>query len=67
MPSLLAAACVGFVLADLVLLVMVGAAQVRRSYRRHEPWIVRASGMLFVGVAFQAITHAVPGLRARRT
>jgi threonine/homoserine/homoserine lactone efflux protein len=66
MPSLLAAACVGFVLADLVLVLIVGAAQVRRLYRRHELWVVRASGVLFIGFAAQAIAHAVPGLWARR-
>lgn len=67
LPSLLAAACVGFVLADIVLVLVVGAGGVRRLYRRHELWVVRASGVLFVGFAMQALLHALPSLWDRRT
>jgi len=65
-PALLAAACCGFIAAYVVLVAVTGAAVVRRFYRRHELWIVRASGLLFVGFAVHAITTSVAGLAGRR-
>lgn len=65
-PPLLAAACAGFLAADVIIVVFAGAGAVRRIYRRHETWIVRASGLLFIGFAANALAHAVPGLVARR-
>jgi threonine/homoserine/homoserine lactone efflux protein len=62
-PPLLAAACAGFLAGDMVLIWIAGAGRVRRLYRRHEVWIVRASGVLFLGFAAAAIGGAVPGLR----
>ncbi len=64
LPPLLAAACVGFLAADLILIALIGAGAVRRFYRQHELWIVRASGLLFLGFAASAVTGAWPGLRA---
>ncbi len=49
MPLLLLAAFAGFVLADGVLAYVVGAGLVRRFYRRHQLWVTRASGLLFIG------------------
>src|SRR5699024_5631962 len=66
LPSLLAAACVGFLLADGVLVLIVGMGRIRRLYRRHQLWIVRASGLMFIGFAVHAVVHAVPGLIGRR-
>ena len=67
LPSLLGAASCGFLAADLVLVALVGASTVRRFYRRHELWIVRASGVLFIGFAVVSISQSVPGLlRFRR-
>ena len=63
LPPLLGAASVGFLLADAILIALAGAARVRRLYRRHELWIVRASGMVFLGFAAAAILGATPGLR----
>lgn len=63
LPPLVLAACAGFALADLVLVGVAGAAGVRRLYARHEIWIVRASGLLFLGFAVATILHAAPGLR----
>jgi len=63
LPPLLGAACAGFLLADCVLVLIAGAPGVRRLYRRHELWIVRASGVLFLGFAAAAALHALPGLR----
>lgn len=67
LPPLLAAACVGFLAADIVLIWIAGAPGVRRIYRRHELWIVRASGVVFLGFAAAAVGGAVPGLRRALT
>jgi threonine/homoserine/homoserine lactone efflux protein len=63
---LLGAACVGFVLADIVLITFVGAAFVRRLYRRYDVWIARASGLIFIGFGLHALYEAAPGLLGRR-
>jgi threonine/homoserine/homoserine lactone efflux protein len=55
LPPLLAAACVGFVTADVILIAVIGAAPVRRWYGRHALWITRASGVLFVGFGLHSI------------
>jgi threonine/homoserine/homoserine lactone efflux protein len=59
---LLAAACVGFVAADAVLVTVIGAAIVRRFYRRHALWVTRVSGVLFLGFGAHAIASAGPGV-----
>lgn len=65
-PMLLAAACVGFIVADLILIVFVGAGWVRRLYRRYDIWVARASGIIFIGFGLHALYEAVPGLAGRR-
>jgi len=65
-PGLLAAAIIGFVVSYAVIVVVSGLSVVRRFYRRHELWIVRASGVIFVGFAVHAIVHSVNGLLPRR-
>ncbi len=67
LPALLGAACVGFLCGDVVLIATAGAPRVRRLYRRHELWIVRASGLVFLGFAAAALAGAVPGLRRALT
>jgi threonine/homoserine/homoserine lactone efflux protein len=62
---LLAAACAGFVAADLVLIAVVGAGVVRRFYQQHALWVTRASGLLFLGFGAHAIATAGPGLWRR--
>ncbi|OKH89517.1 LysE family translocator [Thalassospira sp. TSL5-1] len=62
MAGLLAASLVGFVLADLILIWLVGLGFLRRFYVRHQIWIVRATGLIFIGFAIQAIVNALPGL-----
>ena len=52
----------GFLVADVILIAIIGARMVRTFYRRHELAIVRMSGLLFMGFAVQAIWHAAPGL-----
>ena len=62
MPLLLLAAFVGFILADGVLAYVVGAGLVRRFYRRHQLWVTRASGLLFIGFGLNALWHSTHGL-----
>lgn len=67
LPPLLMAASCGFLIADCILVAIVGSVWVRTFYRRHELWVVRASGLLFIGFAIASIHAAVPGLmRIRR-
>lgn len=62
---LLAAACVGFVVADAVLVTVIGARAVRQLYGRHALWVTRASGVLFLGFGVHAIATAGPGVWKR--
>ncbi len=62
LPALLAVSLLGFLIADVVLIAIIGAGVVRRFYRKHERVIVRLSGLLFVGFAVQALWHSAPGL-----
>ena len=66
LPSLVAAACIGFILADIVLVIFVGAAWVRRLYARYDLWIARASGIIFIGFGLHALSEAIPGLAGRK-
>lgn len=67
LPSLLGAASCGFLMADIILVALIGAAVVRQFYGRHGLWIVRASGLLFLGFALVSISNSLPGLlRIRR-
>jgi threonine/homoserine/homoserine lactone efflux protein len=58
LPPLLAAACCGFIAADIILIAIIGARPVRRWYGRHALWVTRASGVLFLGFGIQAIVSA---------
>jgi threonine/homoserine/homoserine lactone efflux protein len=62
---LLAAACVGFIAADAVLISVIGAGVVRRFYRRHALWVPRLSGVLFLGFGVHALATAGPGVWRR--
>jgi threonine/homoserine/homoserine lactone efflux protein len=62
---LLAAACVGFIMADVALVSITGAALVRRLYRRHALSVTRISGVLFLGFGVHAIATAGPGVWRR--
>lgn len=62
---LLAAACVGFITADVVLVSVIGAGMVRQFYRRHALWVTRVSGVLFLGFGVHAIATAGPGVWRR--
>lgn len=62
LPALLLTSCAGGIFAYAILVAVVGANAVRRTYRRYEIPITRASGIMFVGFALNALYHAVPGL-----
>lgn len=66
LPALVAASIVGGGFAYGLLVGFVGVGAVRRGYRRHEIAITRVSGVMFVGFALGALTHAVPGLVGAR-
>lgn len=66
LPVLLAVSFAGFLVADIILVAVIGAAPVRRFYRAYETLIVRMSGLLFLGFAAQALLHAAPGLAGWR-
>lgn len=61
-PALLAAACVGFLCADVLLIGLIGAGPVRRFHRRHALWVTRVSGIIFLGFGLNAIAAAGPGV-----
>jgi threonine/homoserine/homoserine lactone efflux protein len=63
-PPLLASCFAGFLAADLILVWLVGIGPVRRFYRRHEIWIIRATGLMFLGFAANALWHAWEGWTA---
>ena len=65
-PELLAAAFVGFLAADVILVAFVGTSWVRSLYRRYDVWIARISGLIFVGFGLHAIAESVTGFLARR-
>lgn len=67
LPGLLLAAGFGFLVADCILVGLISTSSVRRFYRRHELWIVRASGVVFLGFSAAALQAAAPNLlRLRR-
>ncbi len=65
-PGLLAAACVGFIVADVIVVLFVGAGWVRRLYARYDIWVTRVSGLIFIGFGLHAIYEAGPGLLGKR-
>ena len=66
LPVLLIVSFMGFLVADVLLIYVIGAGFVRRFYRNHELAIVRASGVLFMGFSLQALWHSAPGLLGLR-
>lgn len=66
LPALVAAISVGGLFAYVVLTGIVGISAIRRLYRRHEVWVTRLSGVMFIGFAVHAMMHAAPGLMNAR-
>jgi threonine/homoserine/homoserine lactone efflux protein len=64
-PPLMAAAFVGFLLADVVVIFSAGLPPVRRLFARHAVVITRAVGVLFIAFGAKSILDAGRGLAAR--
>lgn len=64
MPSLMVAAFIGFIVADVILVWLVGTSLMRALYLRHALAIIRTTGALFIGFAAMAAYEAVPRLWA---
>ncbi|NWA10052.1 LysE family translocator [Pseudomonas gingeri] len=62
LPALIFLSFLGGVLAYAILIGVVGAQRVRVLYQRHELMITRLCGVMFIGFAINALTHALPGL-----
>jgi len=58
-PLLLAACFLGFLVADVILIAILGSRPVRRFYRVHERWIVRGTGAMFLFFAGTTAWHAL--------
>ncbi len=54
-PVLLLACLLGFLSADVLLTYVVGLRAVQSFYRRYEGWILRLTGLLFIGFAVNAL------------
>lgn len=65
LPGLALASVLGGFIAYAILVAVVGAAAVRRLYRRHETLVTRLSGLVFLGFAVNALAHAGSGLFGR--
>lgn len=62
LPALVCAAGLGGLLAYLVLLRIVGVTLFRNFYRRNEIWIIRLSGILFIGFGVHTLAQGLPKL-----
>ncbi len=65
LPALEAAACLGFLSADVVVVGLVGMHWARRLFRRHEGMITRACGLVFLGFALETALDSAGGLMHR--
>ncbi len=65
LPALEAAACAGFLAADVVVVGLVGTQWTRRLFRRHEAVISRVCGVVFIGFALEVALESGFGLAHR--
>ena len=61
LPGLVLAASLGSVAAYVVLVILVGLAQFRKTYRQHEIWIRRVSGVMFIAFGGRSIADSLRG------
>jgi threonine/homoserine/homoserine lactone efflux protein len=66
LPPLLAAASCGFILCDMLLVLIVGTPWSRALFRRHQLAITRISGLVFIGFALETLLESGAGLLHRR-
>jgi threonine/homoserine/homoserine lactone efflux protein len=65
LPALELAAIVGFLAADIVVIMLVGMNWVRRVFSRHELVVSRIFGLVFIGFAVDVARDSLPGLLQR--
>jgi threonine/homoserine/homoserine lactone efflux protein len=56
-PIFLAACLAGFLAADAILIWLVGMGPLRRFYAANEIWVIRATGVMFIGFALNTLWH----------
>ncbi len=59
LPGLVLAASLGSIAAYVVLVALVGLGRFRATYRRHEIWIRRASGVMFIAFGGRSIADSL--------
>jgi threonine/homoserine/homoserine lactone efflux protein len=64
-PALMAAALVGFLAGDAVLVGWAGLPAIRRFFLRHGLWVTRIVGVTFVLFGAKSIADAVTSFRNR--
>lgn len=65
LPLLEGAAIVGFLLADAVVIFLVGLPWVRRAFNRHSVAVTRICGLLFIGFAIEVALGSATGFLQR--
>ena len=65
-PTLIGAAFLGFVVADLILFVSIGLPPVRRFFARYGLWVTRIVGVAFVGFGSKSLVEGARGLAGAR-
>ena len=58
-PIFLLACFVGFVLADFILIYLIGLPIIKNVYQRYALWITRITGVLFLYFAFSVLWHTL--------
>lgn len=64
-PALIGCALVGFVLADILVIVWTGLPPIQRVFGRHRTAIARATGAVFILFGLKTLHDAVSDIRAR--
>ncbi|MCA9835326.1 MAG: LysE family transporter [Trueperaceae bacterium] len=58
-PLFLLFCLLGFVLADFVLIYLIGLGAISRFYKWHQLWVTRATGLLFLFFAYGIFRHSL--------
>lgn len=66
LPLLEGAAIMGFLLADGVVIFLVGLPWVRRAFNRHSVMVTRICGLVFIGFAIEVALDSATGFLQRR-
>ncbi len=58
-PLFLVFCLLGFMLADVVLIYLIGLKAISAFYKRHQLWVTRATGLLFLFFAYGIFRHSL--------